>query len=87
MWPAVICRSRLGPGDREAGGGLLLHPDLDGPLVVLEDLLDVGGAVLAARADAVEPLGVLAGPVVDLQPVGVADLQLVVDRADLDASR
>ena len=53
------------------------------PLVVLEDLLDVAGLVAAAGVDAVEPLGVAAGVVVDLQLVVAADLELVRHLAGL----
>ena len=44
------------------------------------------GLVAAAGVDAVEPLGVPAGVVVELQLSLPADLELVGDRADLDAS-
>ena len=74
-----------GPLGHEPGGRLLLHAQGGGPAVVLEDLLQVGGAVAAGRVDAVEPLGVAAGVVVKFQPVVAADPQLVRDRADRHA--
>ena len=43
------------------------------------------GPVAAAGVDAVEPLGVLAGVVVELQLVVVADVELVADLAGRDA--
>ena len=52
--------------------------------VVLEDVLHVGGSVAAAGRYAVEPLGVAARVVVDLELVVAADLQLVGDGPHLD---
>ena len=75
------------PRDGQRGGGLLLHPDAGRARVVLEDVLDVAGPVAAAGIDAVEPLGVAAGEVVELQLVVAGDLELVGDRARLDACR
>ena len=66
------------------GGRLLLHPDADRARVVLEDILHVGGPVAAAGRHAVEPLGVAARVVVDLELVVAADLQLVGDGPHLD---
>jgi hypothetical protein len=71
--------------DHETACCLFLDTDLGGALIVLEDLLDVAGAVFAAWAHAVEPLGVSAWPVVEFQPVRAADFQLVRDLPDLDA--
>ena len=73
------------PRDGDRGSGLLLHPDADGPGVVLKDLLDVAGPIAPARSDAVEPLGVAAGEVVELERVVAGDLELVGDRAGLNA--
>ena len=67
--------------------GLLLHADADGARVVREDVLEVAGPVAAAGGDAVEPLGVAARVVVDLELVVAADLELVADGARLDRRR
>src|SRR5262249_47236951 len=69
------------PLDDEAGPGLLLHPDLGRPPVVLKDVVEVVRAVAARAVDAVEPLGVVARPVVPLELVDLADGELVLDRA------
>ena len=88
---ASKCRSsvELVPGDQVAAvapapdrhrpGGLLLHAQAGGPAVVLEDLLQLGGLFRAAAIDAVEPLGVPAGVVVEFQLVGAVETELVRD--------
>ncbi len=74
----------LAPVEEHRRGRLLLHPDADRARVVLEDVLDVGGLVAAARSHAIESLGVAARVVVDFEVLIAGDLQLVGDRADLD---
>ena len=83
LCPAVNWRQLLCARDRQAGHGLLLHPDGGGAGVVLEDVLDVAGPVAPARGDAVEALGVAAGVVVNLQLVVARDLESVADGSHL----
>ena len=71
--------------DHEAPRSLLLDTNLGRALIVLENLLDVGGTVPAAGVHTVEPLRVAAWPVVQFQPVRAADFQLVRDLPDLNA--
>ena len=71
------------PRNGNRGSGLLLHPDAGGAGVVLEDVLDVAGPVAAAGGNAVEPLGVAAGKVVELERVITGDLELVADSTGL----
>ncbi len=52
--------------------------------VVLEDILHVGGPVAAAGRHPVEPLGVAARVVVDLELIVTADIELVGDGPHLD---
>ena len=66
-----------GPMNQQARKGFLLHADLYGALVVGEDLLQVRRPVATALVDAVEPLSVLAGPVVNLEARILRELELV----------
>ncbi len=70
--------------DVHAGRGLLLHANRGGSSVVVEDVLNVGGPISSPGGDAVEPLGIGARELVQLELVVVRDLELVADSADLD---
>src|SRR5262249_51146765 len=78
-------RAIAGTLDLEAQTLLLLHADPDGPLLVLEYLLELLGSLGAGLVDPVEALGVAAGIVVDLEVLVVGDGESVAHLADRDA--
>ena len=71
-------------GDVEGIDGFLLHADLGGPLVVIEDFLEFGGLGATAGGDAVKTLGVAAGIIVEFHPLVTAEFEFVSDLTDLD---
>jgi len=56
--------ARARPVNFDGGGRLLFHANVGGPLVIVEDLPQIGGPVPAARIDAVKPVGIFAGVIV-----------------------
>ena len=83
--PAHKLRAIARPGDLDARDGFLLHANIDGALIVLEDFLQLGRLFAAALVNAVESLRVFAWVIVDFQFIVAAHLELVRHRANLHA--
>src|SRR5579875_212335 len=71
--------------NKQARQCLLFHAESGCPLIVFKDFLKVRRTIAPSFIDAVEALGVAAGPVINLPLVIAAHLQLVRGTADRPA--
>src|SRR4051812_8167197 len=70
--------------NRQSGQGFFLYADVRCTPVILKDLLQIAGAVAAARLNAVKALRIFARIIVDLELLVAANFQLVAHPSHLN---